>query len=253
MRPLIGVTTSEVRLGDKVEQTPQSDPPRREMALGLTYLKAIEEAGGIPVVMPPLQIEAVEPLLDRLAGICLSGGPDLDPAAYDERAHPELGPVEPQLDFFELEIARRADARGIPILAICRGLQALNVARGGTLHQHLPDRPGTSPHHRQSAPGIMVTHPVEITPGSLLHRVVRRRRARVNSFHHQAVNRLGGGLRAVAWSPDGVIEGIEAPARDFVLGVQWHAETLIGRSEHAALFAGLVEASRRSDRLGLAA
>ncbi len=203
--------------------------------------------------MPPLQIEAVEPLLDRLAGICLSGGPDLDPAAYDERAHPKLGPVEPELDFFELEIARRADARGIPILAICRGLQSLNVARGGTLHQHLPDRPGTTIGHRQNAPGTTVTHSVEITPGSLLHSVVRRRRARVNSFHHQATNRLGAGLRAVAWSPDGVIEGIEAPARDFVLGVQWHAETLTERPPHGALFEALVEASHQSDRLGLAA
>jgi putative glutamine amidotransferase len=88
VRPLIGVTTSEVRVAEAVEPTPQGEPPRREMALGLTYLKAIEAAGGIPVVMPPLKIEAVEPLLDRLSGICLSGGPDLDPAAYDERRHP---------------------------------------------------------------------------------------------------------------------------------------------------------------------
>ena len=253
VRPLIGVTTSEVRLAESVEPTPQGEPPRREMALGLTYLRAIEAAGGIPVVMPPLHIEAVEPLLDRLAGICLSGGPDLDPAAYDERRHPKLGPVEPELDFFELEVARRADARGIPILAICRGLQALNVARGGTLHQHLPDRPGTTLKHRQSAAGEMVTHSVEITPGSLLHRVMRRRRARVNSFHHQATNRLGSGLRAVAWSSDGVIEGIEAPARPFVLGVQWHAETLAARPEHGALFSALVEASAASGGLEVAA
>ena len=253
VRPLIGVTTSEVRLAESVEPTPQGEPPRREMALGLTYLRAIEAAGGLPVVMPPLHIEAVEPLLDRLAGICLSGGPDLDPAAYDERRHPKLGPVEPELDFFELEVARRADARGIPILAICRGLQALNVARGGTLHQHLPDRPGTTLKHRQSAAGDRVTHSVEISPGSLLHRVMRRRRARVNSFHHQAINRLGSGLRAVAWSTDGVIEGVEAPARPFVLGVQWHAETITARPENAALFSALVEASAASDRMELAA
>ena len=253
VRPLIGVTTSEVRLAEKVEPTPQGEPPHREMALGLTYLKAIEAAGGIPLVMPPLHVEAVEPLLDRLAGICLSGGPDLDPAAYDERRHPKLGPVEPELDFFELEIARRADARGLPILAICRGLQALNVARGGTLHQHLPDRPGTTLTHRQSAPGDHVTHSVDITPGSLLHGTMRRRRARVNSFHHQAVHRLGEGLRAVAWSPDGVIEGVEAPARPFALGVQWHAETLTARPEQAALFGALVQACSRSTHLELAA
>ena len=115
------------------------------MALGLTYLRAIEAAGGLPLVMPPLDVAAIDPLLDRLDGICLSGGPDLDPATYHERRHPELGPVEPELDHFELEMARAADARGLPILAICRGLQAINIARGGTLHQHLPDASGQPP------------------------------------------------------------------------------------------------------------
>jgi putative glutamine amidotransferase len=243
LRPLIGVSTSEVRLAAQVHPTPQADPPRREMALGLTYLRAIEVAGGLPVVMPPLELDAVEPLLDRLSGICLSGGPDLDPAAYHERRHPELGPVEPELDRFELELARRADARGLPILAVCRGMQALNVARGGTLHQHLPERPGVTLDHRQAKPGDVVTHGVRIAAGSALARTMGRRRAQVNSFHHQAVNRLGAGLRAVAWSSDGVIEGIEAPAREFLLGVQWHAEILTTRPEHAALFSALVEAA----------
>ena len=243
MRPLIGVSTSEVRLAEQVHPTPQGEPPRHEMALGLTYLQAIEAAGGLPMVMPPLDLDAVEPLLDRLSGICLSGGPDLDPAAYHERRHPQLGPVEPGLDRFELELARRADARGLPLLAVCRGAQALNVARGGTLHQHLPDRPGTTLDHRQSKPGNVATHGVSIAADSLLARTMKRRRARVNSFHHQAVNRLGDGLRAVAWSSDGVIEGVEAPAREFLLGVQWHVECLTDRPEHAALFTALVTAA----------
>ena len=245
MKPLIGVTTSEVRIAEQVDQTPQGEPPRREMALGLTYLRAVELAGGLPVVIPPLDLGAVEPLLDRFGGVCLSGGPDLDPAAYHARRHPQLGPVEPELDTFELELARRADARGLPILAICRGLQALNVSRGGTLHQHLPDRPGTSVEHRQKAPGDQSTHPVEIAAGSRLARLMGRRRVRVNSFHHQAVDRLGAGLRAVAWAPDGVIEGIEAPGREFVVGVQWHAETLVARRDNMALFEGLVAAAAR--------
>jgi putative glutamine amidotransferase len=238
-------------LASQVDLTPQGEPPRREMALGLTYLKVIEAAGGIPVVMPPLDLGAVDPLLDRLSGICLSGGPDLDPAAYNERRHPELGPVEPDLDRFELEVARRADARGLPILAVCRGAQALNVARGGTLHQHLPDRPGVALHHRQSKPGNVVTHSITIAEGSKLARTMKRRRARVNSFHHQAINRLGRGLRAVAWSPDGVIEGIEAPARPYLLGVQWHVEILPDRPEHFALFTALVEASTAFEASGL--
>ncbi len=243
MKPLIGVTTSEVRAGTQVSPTPQGEPPRREMALGLTYMQAIEAAGGLPVVIPPLELEVVEPLLERFSGLCLSGGPDLDPAAYHERRHPELGPVEPELDSFELELARRADARALPILAICRGQQALNVARGGTLHQHLPDRPGTTIAHRQTAAGDRTTHSVEVAAGSQLACLMGRRKARVNSFHHQAVDRLGPGLRAVAWAPDGVIEAVEAPAREFLVGVQWHAEILVARRDNAALFEGLVQAA----------
>ena len=151
--------------------------------------------------------------------------------------------MEPELDHFELELARRADARGVPILAVCRGAQALNVSRGGSLHQHLPDRPGVTLDHRQQAHGSTVTHGVKITAGSLLARTMGVCEAQVNSFHHQAVNRLGTGLRAVAWSSDGVIEGLEAPGRDFVLGVQWHAELLTERPEQAALFAALVAAA----------
>ncbi len=129
------------------------------MALGITYLKAIEAAGGLPVVMPPMAEDAIEPLLDRLDGICLSGGPDLDPALYEAEPHPELGPIEPDLDRFELAVAARADAREMPILAICRGTQALNIVRGGALHQHLPDlstevaHRQTDPRHRAEPPG----------------------------------------------------------------------------------------------------
>jgi putative glutamine amidotransferase len=244
-RPLIGVTTSEVRFAESVHPTPQSDPPRREMALGLTYMRAIETAGGLPVVMPPLELEAIEPLLDRLSGLCLSGGPDLDPETYEERPHPELGPTEPDLDRFELELARQADDRGLPILAICRGMQALNVARGGSLHQHLPDRPGVTIEHRQRIAGDRTVHRVSVAAGSRLARLMGKHDALVNSFHHQGVHRLGNGLRAVAWSPDGVIEGVEAPARDFALGVQWHAESLVAKREHAALFRGLTDAAMR--------
>jgi putative glutamine amidotransferase len=244
-RPLIGVTTSEVRYAESAHPLAQSDPPRREMALGLTYLRAIETAGGLPVVMPPLELHAIEPLLDRLSGLCLSGGPDLDPETYKERPHPELGPTEPDLDHFELELARRADDRGLPILAICRGMQALDVARGGSLHQHLPDRPGVTIDHRQRIAGDRCVHTVSIAPDSDLARVMGKRETLVNSFHHQGVHRIGRGLRAVAWAPDGVIEALEAPGRDFLIAVQWHAESLVAKREHAALFRGLVHAATR--------
>jgi len=241
-RPLIGVTTSEVRKAETVEPTPEGEPPRHEMALGLTYLRAVEEAGGLPVVIPPLDLDAIEPLLDRLSGICLSGGPDIDPHAYGAEPDEHLGPTWPDLDRFELAIAGRADAREIPLLAICRGTQALNVVRGGSLVQHLPDL-GGGVDHRQRIPGDQGSHPVRIDPGSRLATTVDTDSTCVNSFHHQAIDRLGDGLVATAWADDGTIEAIEDPGRDFLLGVQWHAELLTGRTEEQLLFRSFVEAA----------
>jgi putative glutamine amidotransferase len=242
--PLIGVSTSEVRSAKQVAPTAQGEPPQREMALGLVYLRAVERAGGIPVVIPPLDEEAIEPLLDCVRGVCLPGGPDLDPASYGGSDHPALGPTEPDLDRFELALARRADERGMPILGICRGAQILNIARGGTLIQHLPDRRRTGDHH-QAAPGRRTIHEVGLRGDSRLAAILGRDRLRVNSFHHQAVRRVGRGLRAVGRSPDGVIEAIEAPGRDFLIGVQWHAEALIKRSEQLALMRAFIAAAQR--------
>jgi putative glutamine amidotransferase len=242
-RPLIGVTTSEVRRAESINPTPRGEPPRLEMALGLSYLRALEAAGALPLVIPPLALEAIEPLLDRLDGICLSGGPDLDPEAYGARPHPELGPVEKDLDRFELAIARRADSRLMPILAICRGMQALNVVRGGTLNQHIPDLPGVIP-HRQHEPGDVPTHGVTVCADTRLQRALGVGELDVNSFHHQAIERLGESLEEVATAPDGTIEGIEDRTRPFVLGVQWHAEAMSGRETEARLFESFVEACR---------
>ncbi|HVV91543.1 MAG TPA: gamma-glutamyl-gamma-aminobutyrate hydrolase family protein, partial [Solirubrobacterales bacterium] len=225
-RPLIGVTTSEVRPKERVHPVPEGEPKAVEMALGITYLKGIEGAGGLPLVIPPLDPAAIEPLLDRLDGICLSGGPDLDPALYEAEPHPELGPIEPDLDRFELAVAARADAREMPMLAICRGTQALNIVRGGALHQHLPDV-STEVAHRQTGPGDEPSHPVAIDPDSRLAEVFGDGELEitdVNSFHHQAIDRLGDGLRISARAPDGTVEAIEDPSRRFLIGVQWHAE-----------------------------
>jgi putative glutamine amidotransferase len=249
-RPLIGVTTSEVRRRESVEQIPQGEEPAHfEMALGLTYMRGIEAAGGLPVVMPPMDEEAIAPLLDRFDGICLSGGPDLDPANYGAEPHAQLGPTEPPLDRFELAVARRADTCDIPILSICRGTQALNVARGGTLHQHLPDL-SEEIGHRQRNPADQPSHAIEIEPGSRLSRALGGAgtvdgRLEVNSFHHQAIDRLGQGLAIVARAPDGTIEAVEDPDREFLIGVQWHAETMVERPYEAALFRSFVEACRR--------
>jgi putative glutamine amidotransferase len=236
MGPLIGITTSEVRRGDLATLRRHGEPPQHEMALGLTYTRAIQMAGGVPVVLPPLGPGAMSTLLARLDGVCLSGGPDLDPAAYGARAHEALGPIEPALDRFELELARAADAAGLPLLGVCRGAQALNVARGGTLHQHIDG-------HRQTALATLPTHSVRIAQSSRAAWVLGGHAAEVNSFHHQAVDTLGDGLVATAWAADGTIEGLEDPSHPFLLGVQWHAETLVHDPAQLALFAALVEAA----------
>jgi putative glutamine amidotransferase len=240
--PLIGITTSEVRRAERNDPTPEGEPAQHEMALGMPYVRALARAGAIPVVLPPLPAEAVPTLLASLGGICLSGGPDLDPHAYGAAPSPDLGPVVPALDAFELEVARCADALGLPILGICRGAQALNVARGGTLFQHLPAVTDGSVTHRQIAPGWQETHEVTIDPGSRLAAVLGVSALRVNSFHHQAIDRLGAGLRALAWAADGTIEGIAGADGHFVLGVQWHAETLEA-GPHPRLFEALVAAA----------
>ncbi len=250
LAPLIGITTSEVRRTLTVHPSAESDPPQPELALGVAYMRAVERAGGIPVVLTPLTAAgAIDGLLGRLSGLCLSGGPDLDPSNYSAPRHPELGPTEPELDTFELAVARGADALGLPILGICRGLQTLNVARGGTLVQHLPDRTDGSVAHRQTESGRRATHSVRVTPASRLAEVLGSTEVAVNSFHHQAIERLGAGLRAVAWAPDGTVEGIEGEGPGFLLGVQWHAETLIDAAEHASLFAALVAAAAAADPL----
>ena len=245
---LIGVTTSELRLADQVRREPHGEPARPEMALGMSYLRAIERAGGLPVVLPPLEADRISPLLDRLSGVLLSGGPDLDPSGYGRAAHPELGPTEPELDVFEVQLARQADARGLPILGICRGAQALNIARGGTLHQHLPETTDGSVQHRQCAPGSQATHEIRIAPHSGLARILGSPSVSVNSFHHQSVEELGRGLHAVAWAQDGVIEGIEARGEALLLGVQWHAETLVDDPAQLALFRRLVTAAQERER-----
>ena len=252
-RPLIGVSTSEVRTAGRSQPSRESEPQRRELALGMAYLQAIEAAGGIPVILAPLCQAGSDALLDRLSGICLSGGPDITPSNYRAAAHPELGPTEPDLDRFELYLARRARMRGLPVLGICRGAQLLNVSRGGTLFQHLPDVVGDAVEHRQPEVSDALTHTVCVRSGSRLAEIVGGAPLRVNSFHHQSIDRLGAGLRAVAWSDDGVVEAVEAPIGEFALGVQWHAECLTAIDEHAALFSAFVEAAAgRATALGVA-
>lgn len=243
-QPIIGLSTSELREPEHVVHEPHGEPAGRELALGLTYPQAMRRAGAVPVVIPPMMDEAsIEPLLDGLQGLCLSGGPDIHPGAYGARAHAHLGPTEPDLDRFEIALLRAAERRDMPVLAICRGLQLLNVARGGTLVQDLPRERPSDVDHRQKPAGSTPTHDVRLQAGSATAAHLGVRAARVNSFHHQAVDVLGRGLRAVGWAPDGVVEALEATDRRFTVAVQWHAESMVHAPEQARLVAAFADAA----------
>jgi putative glutamine amidotransferase len=240
-RPLVGISTSELRAPAQTHPVPEGEPRLSEMALGLAYVRALERAGALPVVLPPTVPTLAPPLLDHLAGLCLPGGPDIHPSFYGASAHPELGPTEPELDAFELALARGALERRMPVIGICRGAQLLNVALGGTLHQHVPDVVGDAIAHRQDADSRRPTHEVRLAGGTRVARAMGGTEHRINSLHHQAVDRLGDGLEAVGWAPDGLVEAVERPDDGFVVGVQWHAEAIVDRPEELRLLCAFVE------------
>ena len=196
------------------------------------YVRAVERAGGAPLLVPPGA--DVEVALDVVDGLIFSGGSDLDPELYGDRPHPETNGVVRERDDFELELMRAALERDLPVLAICRGSQMLNVALGGGIEQHVPDRVGTDVHKETS--GVFAEHDVEVDPGTRLGSLLGER-YEVKSHHHQGFGELGQGLRAAARAPDGTVEALEDPSRRFTLGVLWHPEA----GEDGALFDALVE------------
>jgi putative glutamine amidotransferase len=196
------------------------------------YVRAVAEAGGVPLLVPPGA--AVAETLDVVDGIVFSGGSDLDPVLYGAAAHPETGGVVRERDDFELSLMRAALERDVPILAICRGSQVLNVALGGDLEQHVPDRVGNESH--RAVPGAFSEHGVDVVPGTRLAEVLDGGAGDVKSHHHQGFGALGAGVRESARAPDGTLEAIEDPTRRFALGVLWHPEA----GEDRALFAALV-------------
>lgn len=229
MRPLIGITSyaQEARWG--AWTLPAALVP-------LAYVRSVELAGGRPLLVPPVD-GGVEETLDALDGLVLSGGADIDPSAYDSEPHPETTITHPDRDRAELALLEAALAREMPVLAICRGMQVLNVAHGGDLDQHLPERLGHAGH--RETPGIFSEHAVRIEPESRTGRIVGARTS-VKSSHHQGLERVGEGLAVVGWAEDGTIEAIEDPRRRFALGVLWHPE----EGEDKRLFEALVEEAR---------
>jgi putative glutamine amidotransferase len=210
------------------------------------YPRAVEKAGGVPLLFAPGRPDEVGTLLDRVDGLLLSGGSDIDPAIYGETPHPTTQWVR-ERDDFELGLTREALARDMAILAICRGHQVLNVALGGTLVQDIPSqRPGAAAHAPKDIARWDVAHEVEILPDTRLRAIVGRDVLGVNSTHHQAVGALGNGLRLTARSRDGIVEGIESAPHRFAIGVQWHPEAMWNREpDHQELFRALIESARR--------
>jgi len=214
------------------------------------YIGALESAGADVVLLDPLA--GRDDTQDRIAGVqglCLPGGWDVDPAHYGEPSHPTVQVAEAARDALELELARAAVQQDVPLLAICRGMQILNVALGGTLVQDIPDQwPGSDAHAVSHAPTAQA-HAIDVLIGSRLHQAVTAGMARhVNSRHHQAVRTPGRGLRVTASAPDGVVEGIELPDAAFCVGVQWHPENYWRTGEMRALFESFAREVRRTRR-----
>ena len=246
--PVIGITATLREDVDRVAERPLGKFVRAD----LDYVEGVADAGGVPVVLPPVAgSRAAEALLDGMDGLLLSGGSDLDPGYYGEKPVPELGVTIPERDAFEMALIEYALRLGMPIFGICRGMQILNVALGGTLYQDLPTQ---MDHrvvlgHRQETPKWQPTHEVEVDGGSEVAEILGTGELKVNSYHHQAIKGLASSLVAVAHAPDGVIEAVESRdlSERWTIGVQWHAEAMRDAEgpEHRNLFEAHVSAARR--------
>jgi len=198
------------------------------------YVKAVRRAGAVPVLLPVVEPDDAAAMLEVVDALIITGGCDVDPTNYGAPAEPGLGPTDLVRDAADLAITRAAVVRNMPTLATCRGIQVLNVAMGGTLVQHIDD-------HMRVDLYNQAAHDVDIHPGSRLATILGTEAVGVNSLHHQVIDRLGRGVRAVAYNHEGQVEAIEIDNAPAVLGVQWHPELLRHRSDHLALFEDLVE------------
>jgi putative glutamine amidotransferase len=226
-KPLIGINTKLVPDGKDLYHK-----------LDRNYVSAVERAGGIPVIMPVFRTSAgAKAYLERLDGAVFTGGPDLDPKRWGEPKHPKAELLHPDREASDFAALRAALALDLPVLAICCGAQELNVALGGSLHQHVYDLPGVKAHSDG------VRHEVAVEASKTLD-ILGTRRPSVNSWHHQACHRIGRGLKVTAESPDGLVEGVESERHRWVVGVQWHPERMGDDARQRRLFSAFVDAAR---------
>jgi putative glutamine amidotransferase len=242
--PVIGLCTALERARWSVWDTQAVLLPR-------SYVDAVQRAGGVALLLPPDPAATADPdrLLDLVDGLLLAGGADMDPATYGAEPHAQTAGTVPERDAFELALAGRAMERDLPFLGVCRGMQVMNVARGGTLNQHLPDDYGHEDHRRSLGSFDNADHDVRLADGSLAARVTHEEVHGTKSHHHQGVERIGDGLEVTGWATlDELPEAIEAPGNRFALGVQWHPEA----DPTSPLIAALVDEARayRAQRLG---
>ena len=234
-------------MGQAIYSMHQDNVPQLQHRLGDNYVKAVMEAGGIPVLLPnSTDLSCVEEIAAGLDGFLLSGGGDVDPALFGQRATAQLGAVTPRRDDFELALARYImNETDKPVLGICRGIQVMNVAMGGTLHIDLPSD-GKLCHSLTMYPRNVRTHDIRVTDGSMMEDIMEGREGRVNSFHHQAIREVADCFVVTAVSSeDGVIEAVEQPGERFVVGVQWHPEELTEFPEAKNLFRSFVKAASK--------
>ena len=215
MKPVIGVT-------------PSMEMDEKFYSVSKNNLLALEQAGGIPVVLPYLATqEDINQIVDQLDGLYLTGGADIDPLYFNEEPHPNLGAFIPKRDAFEIEITKKMLAKNKPILGVCKGAQILNLATGGDMYQDIYSQIEHPLHkHSQKVPRYAPSHTVELTEGSLIHRLIGKSNVRVNSFHHQANRQAGKGLIISGKASDGVVEVVESTEHHFALGIQWHPEMM---------------------------
>ena len=230
-RPVIGITTDS------------NDDDTRYLST-MTYAAAVEKAGGLPLPLPYAVDHALIPrYVDVLDGVCFSGGNDMNPVRYGEEWHPKVARMDPRREAFEFALIAEVEKRRTPALGVCFGSQLMNVHRGGSLIQFLPDqKPGAMEHRYIKEKGV-TRHDVKLDTNSLLGKAIGKSNVSVNTYHKQAVNQIGKGLRIIATAPDGVIEAFEDPTMPLFAAVQWHPERLADEAEHLAPFKLLVEKS----------